>query len=430
MANLPKKAAVVVLDNVAPALFQKYIAEGRLPALKKLSDGGAGMLNCLAPYPASGPTCQASITTGTWPGTHAITGSPTDASNSRAQHLWEAADQAGKKCIVLNFPGAERSNLQHGIILQGPEAGKTPDYIPALTSAATALLSKNEWDLFFLLAGLPRSNQAGKEDPLDHYQALDRMLAALLELSGRETLIAVASTPAAITVDSAFDVAGILAKAGLTVFGRGEKSRIPEPGKSRCWPLGQTYIQVNLKGRDPDGIVEPGDYMQVQHQVIDALLTFTDPATGMRPVTLALTKEDARLLGLHGDSTGDVVYALHSRYARSGTLPTAINTDLPRCWLTFSGPGIKKGAAVERTCCLPDVVPTLCYMMALPLPEQAEGNVIYQALKNPGSITREMERMEDALYRMDYAGELGQRQAWDRHWSAGKYDRLFPTGDR
>ena len=49
----------------------------------------------------------------------------------------------------------------------------------------------------------------------------------------------------------------------------------------------------------------------------------------------------------------------------------------------LNGPGIKKGARLQRTVHLTDLVPTLCYLLDLPVPEHTEGAVIYQAFQDP-----------------------------------------------
>ena len=56
----------------------------------------------------------------------------------------------------------------------------------------------------------------------------------------------------------------------------------PDVKKSKCFPQRTMYIYINLKGRDPEGIVEPADYEKVQQQIIDALYSYVDPATGQR----------------------------------------------------------------------------------------------------------------------------------------------------
>lgn len=70
------------------------------------------------------------------------------------------------------------------------------------------------------------------------------------------------------------------------------------------------HIYVNLKGRNPGGIVDKKDYDDVVNKIIGALYDYTDPETRRKPVALALKKEDARIIGLCGDGVGDVVVAV------------------------------------------------------------------------------------------------------------------------
>ena len=135
MANTPKKVAVIGLDCAMPHLILKHIEEGHLPTFKKLIEGGVIAENCLVPYPTVTPPNWASIATGAWPGTHCITDfhvhktgttpynyNIVQAFNSercKAEYLWDTADKAGKKCVVLNYPTAWPSHMKNGIMVGG-----------------------------------------------------------------------------------------------------------------------------------------------------------------------------------------------------------------------------------------------------------------------------------------------------------------------
>ena len=71
-----------------------------------------------------------------------------------------------------------------------------------------------------------------------------------------------------------------LAQAGLLSFDLDLESRAMKIDWSRtkAFPLEpcHAHIFINLKGRDPDGIVEPKDYAAVQEEIIDALLAMRD----------------------------------------------------------------------------------------------------------------------------------------------------------
>lgn len=69
--------------------------------------------------------------------------------------------------------------------------------------------------------------------------------------------------------------------------------------------------------------------------------------------------------------------------------------------LTMTGPGIEKGYRLQRTCGIVDAVATICYLLDLPVPETTEGGVLYQAFEDPDFELKEIQRLRDALARME-----------------------------
>lgn len=129
------------------------------------------------------------------------------------------------------------------------------------------------------------------------------------------------------------------------------------------------------------------DYRRVQDEVIQVLTARVEPTTGKKPVLFALRKEDARYMNYYGDYVGDVVYAVSEQFGdeHGQFLPTAEWGEIGdmRGLLAMSGPGIKKGVVLERNVWCLDLVPTLCYLAGWPMPKDAEGAVIFQALEDP-----------------------------------------------
>ena len=163
-----------------------------------------------------------------------------------------------------------------------------------------------------------------------------------------------------------------------------------DAANSKALPERMCWVYVNLKGRDPEGIVEPEDYEKVQREIIYTLLDYVEPTTGKRPVCLAVTKREAALLGLWGgEQVGDVVYALWPEFSMQHgvILPTAATGPIGdlRTLCVFYGPklGIKQGFSLERRCNIVDLVPTYCYMTGWPVPKTAEGSIIYQIMDDP-----------------------------------------------
>jgi arylsulfatase A-like enzyme len=284
-----------------------------------------------------------------------------------------------------------------------------------LGDVVTTLLQKHKWDLLYLhshpidwayhvlMDNLDEATSESKEHfrkawevHLKIYQSQDRMLGRIVEVAGGDTLFVLVSDHGAGKGGATFNPYQPLVAAGLTVpqaedGGSPAQGRIvPDVSRSKVLAQRMCHIYINLRGRDPQGIVEPSDYAAVQRKVIDALYRWTDPDTGNRPVSLALTKNDARVIGLHGDRIGDVIYALYTDAGNQhGQQLSASESAVGnlRSLLVMSGPGVKKGYRLQRTCWLTDIVPTICSLCGWPVPAEAEGSVIYQALA--GHVNRQ-----------------------------------------
>ena len=146
-----------------------------------------------------------------------------------------------------------------------------------------------------------------------------------------------------------FSVQDVLEKAGLLVYKPTQEGKARQIDWSKTKAVGQRHIHVyvNTKGRDPEGIVEPGDeYEQVVQQVLDALHDYREPKTGLKPITLALTREDARCINLDSPKSGDVVYAVDPRFGKEHGefLPTArVGIGDMRGLFIMAGPGRQAG---------------------------------------------------------------------------------------
>ncbi len=283
-----------------------------------------------------------------------------------------------------------------------------------LGAAAARLFSTQQWDIFAMHAHCPDHCYhvfLNKIDPgvcpdkktlaeyraveLGFYQSLDRMVGTILKASDDETLVIVTSDHGAVPTVGRFDadfkdfnVGELLTEAGLTASKKDRKTGddVVDWKKTRAFAQRSVYVYVNLKGRDPNGIVKPADYDAVCDEIIRVLYDYTDPKTGNKPIAFALKKNDARIIGLYGDYVGDVVYGIradvsgeHGRQLPTGQYGVG---DMHGLFI-MAGPGIKKGLELDRTVWLTDIVPTICYLTGFPVPAQAEGAVIYQALTDP-----------------------------------------------
>ena len=341
-----------------------------------------------------------------------------------------------------------------------------------LGDVAIQLMTRHPWDLFCMhihpidwiyhsvMTEMDENTCTSKEKSraawdfhLRVHQSQDKLLGRLVEAAGEDTLFVLVSDHGAVADGTPFNPYIPLIKAGLCkmegqgddtdtkaledqmnfihsaikdVLGESATERFgiqdadeatrnlysPDIKRSKAFPQRTVYVYVNLKGRDPGGIVDPADYEKVQQQIIDAFYTYVDPATGKRPVSLALTKKDARIIGLHGEAVGDVVYSLYPEFGGQHG-PQLATTEWGigklRSLQAFYGPGVKKGYKLERTSGLPDIVPTICYIMNWPLPADVEGAVLYQALENPNSASEELDQTRAALVKLESALARGDK---------------------
>jgi len=309
--------------------------------------------------------------------------------------------------------------------------------------ALSYLLENEKWDLLFLHSHCPdwmyhtfsssldALTNDDEEDLERHlrteerlYQSLDRMIGRIVEHADDDTIIVITSDHGAKPSHRKFMVRDLLVDGGLTVPVDDEslaESRTlgPSPvavdwSKTRAYAQRICYIYVNLKGRDPHGIVEPGlEYEEVRDEIIRTLYDHTDPDTGLKPVALALKNEDARILGLYGDRIGDVVYALNPEFGgeHGNFLPAAgYGIGSMKGLLIMAGPGIARGAVLKRNVWLTDIVPTLCHLAELPIPGDSEGSIIHQAFQEPDHKLRELLETRENYRRVIRAFSSGQAE--------------------
>jgi len=252
----------------------------------------------------------------------------------------------------------------------------------------------------------------------EQYRVCDEWIGRLIrECADENTLIAVISDHAAIPTRKTIAINEVLAKEGLLVSKKDKKSGLLAVDWSKTkaynrpgFPIG--YIWVNLKGRDPEGIVASDkEYKAVCNRVVSALYSLRDPETGECPIALALNKDDAALLGQWGERAPDVFYSFRAGYNRKqsnmiprgvklgqqektmlvsqqagrgthgGYLPTAsLGPCTNKAFLILAGPGVKRGYRRSRAIWLTDVTPTISYLLGISPPSQSEGSVIWDIL--------------------------------------------------
>ena len=141
-------------------------------------------------------------------------------------------------------------------------------------------------------------------------------------------------------------------------------------------------IYINVKGRDPHGIVDPADKYELEEEIITKLYGMTHEKTGKRIVALALHNKDAVLLGLGGPMGSDIVYVTHESYVEDhgAGLSTAYgyqDTSLSPIFIA-AGKGIKENFRTTRYIREVDLAPTAAVLLGVDMPAECEGAPAYQ----------------------------------------------------
>ncbi|MGH2757360.1 MAG: alkaline phosphatase family protein, partial [Actinomycetota bacterium] len=139
-------------------------------------------------------------------------------------------------------------------------------------------------------------------------------------------------------------------------------------------------VSVNLKGREPQGTVDPKNYEKVRQEVFDALSAFRDPDTGRSPIAKIYRKEEV-MSGAFFDTAPDLLLVPAPFYSLTHAKGMVEDAD----WLSgdhrlegvivATGPEVTPGPLTE-TVELIDLGPTSMAALGVPSAVPRDGKVI------------------------------------------------------
>lgn len=202
------------------------------------------------------------------------------------------------------------------------------------------------------------------------------------------------------TVTAGEVIINALAKGGLVV--KDEKCKVDwSESKVRLGTFG--YL-ISVKGRDPNGIVDPEKYEDIRIKLIEVLRELRNPITGGHLFKLVCRREDAEALGFGGSRAADVFvwpnYGDDAEitydkitmrdYAKMGIdsigtwewpaiIPSGAHD--PIAMFIIKGRGVKEGYKSARVYPLTSVTPTICYAAGIPIPKNCTGSVIWEVIQ-------------------------------------------------
>ena len=175
----------------------------------------------------------------------------------------------------------------------------------------------------------------------------------------------------------------VMSDLGYTVTKRGENGKLDvDWSKTRAVAKRSSHVYINLKGRDPEGIVEPEDYDQLVLDIISDLYNYRN-ADGKRVIAHCFTRDEMEYLGMGGIHCGDIFFQLVPTFNNEHA--NVFSTVHHEGWsmqnlCIMGGAGLKQGAKIDRPVRITDIVPTICQLTDTKAPGNVEGGVIYQAL--------------------------------------------------
>jgi predicted AlkP superfamily phosphohydrolase/phosphomutase len=334
---LPDHSRVIVLgiDGVPHSLLTRLIEAGELPNFARLAQQ-APLRQMDSVHPTVSSAAWTSYATGKQPGKHGIYGFvdrkagtyeitiPLSTSVA-SKTIWEVLGAAGKRVFGMNVPVTYPPRRVNGILIGGflcptvdkvanpPEVarylrsiGYQVDSDPMLARKSRDLMLPNlhetldrrmeamfhflqaePWDYFhthvmatdrlhhFLIADYEAGNQPYADEFLAFYHKLDGYLGKLLAAAGDDCALVVMSDHGFCPVKAEVQLSQWLVEAGWTASrpSEGGDPLAIDPSRSKAYSLIPGRVFVNLKGREPAGIVPLEEFQEVRERLARDLLS-------------------------------------------------------------------------------------------------------------------------------------------------------------
>jgi predicted AlkP superfamily phosphohydrolase/phosphomutase len=164
--------------------------------------------------------------------------------------------------------------------------------------------------------------------------------------------------------------------------------------RTQAYSIGNfAQIFINLQGREPQGIVQPGqEYHEVRQQIMEGLREFVDPITGRKIFANHVYSREDLYSGPYLREAPDVVFFddefLYTPTRNFEFGANKLVTLHATGWsgnhkmdgiYAFLGQPIRKGQHIDAS--IMDITPTILYLMNVPLHAEMDGHILMDVLK-------------------------------------------------
>jgi predicted AlkP superfamily phosphohydrolase/phosphomutase len=441
-----RRVIVLGLDGVPFTYIQRLVAAGELPAFEELIGAGAfAQMDTTVPNVSS--VAWATFMTGRNPGKHRIFGF-VDRQAGTGQFfvpnsqtmvgstLWEVLSAAGKRVFAMNVPVTYPPRKVNGYVIgcflspTVEKAAPTAQIASALTrmkycvdadariahrDKAAFLVHLDEvyerrleamrhfwrqerWDFYmahvmetdrlhhFFWREMEADDARFAPAFLDFYRRIDALISEVMSWIDDEITLVVlsdhgfCSIKQQVFVNTWLEGAGYLEYAdrpdakGLAVLAPGTRAYSLDPGR----------VFLNVRGREPQGVVAPGgEYARVRQEVAATLSDMADPDTHEPMVERVYLREEL-YSGSYASDAPDIVLAMREGYDPKGAFGRerlTFNDDVlvgmhttPDALLYVSGI-----PEFDRRPHIVDVAPTILDLLSVPVPTDFDGRSLLAA---------------------------------------------------
>lgn len=450
------RVVVLGLDGLPCSLLRRFIAEGVMPRLGALVPQG-DLVAMDTVYPPLSSVSWTTFFTGVNPGRHRIFGFFEaqvdeygiwfqDLKDVKAPALWDYAQAHGKRTVSINLPGTFPAPPLNGVMVSGfiaPDFAKSiyprmlqpllekvgyqldlpceiarekPEEFWAAVGQSlnargrtmAALLENEPHDLFigvftetdrvqhFFFDAIEEPSHPEYQRVRKFYGHVDAIVGRLVELCRPDDELIILADHGFCRIEQELYLNHWLAEQGYLVMktpAMGAPLKEIDPAKSRAFSLDPGRIFLNVRGRQPDGCVDPSDAQELRDEIAAALgeLRVRVPwqAEPISPFERIMRREEI-YSGPWSHLAADLV--LHSRdgFEMKGKFnhPALAQLGTLNGMHTFGDAmlfarGRQWPAGTPR---IIDLAPTILSLLGLPVPPELEGRALFLTKLLPKSV--------------------------------------------